>query len=273
MQQEDIISDLEVQPAINPDEEYRRRKEFIKSYVKNVKANGFVLGLSGGQDSTLLGKMAQDAVEELRREDPHYQFIALRLPHGEQYDEDDAKKAIDFIQPDRTVTINIKPAVEAAVQSFERALDQDMRDFDKGNNKARERMKVHYDVAAAYGLLVLGTDHAAEAITGFFTKHGDGACDIVPLFGLNKRQGKEILRTLDAPPSIFEKTPTADLEDDRPGLSDEEALGLTYEQIDDFLEGKNVSAEVEQKLIRYYKTTEHKRQTPVSPQDHWWKKL
>ncbi|WP_090400149.1 ammonia-dependent NAD(+) synthetase [Natribacillus halophilus] len=272
MQQEEIIDALEVQATIDPGQEYRNRKAFIKTYVQHARAYGFVLGLSGGQDSTLLGKMAQEAVEELREEgNASFQFIALRLPYGEQHDEDDAQKAIAFIQPDRVETVDIQPAVDVAEQSFARAFERELADFHKGNTKARERMKVQYDVAATYGLLVIGTDHAAEAITGYFTKHGDGACDIVPLYGLNKRQGEEILRQLQAPSSIYTKTPTADLEDDRPGLSDEEALGLTYDEIDDFLEGKNVSSDVETKLINYYRATEHKRRTPVSPNDNWWK--
>ncbi|QDI90120.1 ammonia-dependent NAD(+) synthetase [Salicibibacter halophilus] len=272
--QQEIIRALNVQPTINPDEEYQKRKEFLKSYVNYARAKGFVLGISGGQDSTLLGKMAQDAVKELREEEKgHYQFIALRLPHGEQHDEDDANKALAFIQPDRTETINIQPAVDASAKSFAQTFDKELNDFHKGNTKARERMKVQYDVAASFGLLVIGTDHAAEAITGYFTKHGDGACDIVPLYGLNKRQGKELLQMLGAPASTYKKTPTADLEDGRPGLSDEEALGMTYDEIDDFLEGKKVSDNVENKLIHYYRVTEHKRRTPVSPQDEWWKKI
>ncbi|QQK80125.1 ammonia-dependent NAD(+) synthetase [Salicibibacter cibi] len=271
MQQEAIIRALNVQQTISPDEEYEKRKGFLKSYAKHTGANGFVLGISGGQDSTLLGKMAQEAVEELRKEENgRYQFIALRLPFGKQHDEDDANEALAFIQPDRTETIDIQPAVDASAKSFALAFDRELSDFHKGNTKARERMKVQYDVAAAFGLLVIGTDHAAEAITGFFTKHGDGACDIVPLYGLNKRQGKALLRMLDAPSSTYMKTPTADLEDDRPGLSDEEALGLTYDEIDDFLEGKTTSDKVENKLIHYYQVTEHKRRTPVSPQDEWW---
>ncbi|AXF57835.1 ammonia-dependent NAD(+) synthetase [Salicibibacter kimchii] len=274
MQQETIIRALSVQPTIDPDKEYEKRKGFLKSYAKHVRANGFVLGISGGQDSTLLGKMAQEAVEELREEENgHYQFIALRLPHGEQQDEDDASKALAFIQPDRTETINIQPAVDASTNSFAQAFDKELSDFHKGNTKARERMKVQYDVAATFGLLVIGTDHAAEAITGYFTKHGDGACDIVPLYGLNKRQGKALLRMLDAPSSTYMKTPTADLQDDRPGLSDEEALGLTYDEIDDFLEGKTVSVTVENKLMNYYRVTEHKRRMPVSPQDEWWENI
>src|SRR5699024_11966016 len=89
-------------------------------------------------------------------------------------------------------------------------------DFNKGNIKARQRMIAQYPLASETGTLVVGSDHAAEAITGFYTKFGDGAADLMPLVGLNKRQGAELLRYLGAPASTWEKVPTADLEEGRP---------------------------------------------------------
>ena len=107
---------------------------------------------------------------------------------------------------------------------------------------------------------MLGTDHSAENVTGFYTKYGDGACDLVPLFGLNKRQVRQLAAHLGAPEAIVHKTPTADLESLKPGKPDEDALGLTYEQIDDFLEGKQIDPEAEHRLIHIFLTTQHKRQ-------------
>ncbi|SFE36994.1 ammonia-dependent NAD(+) synthetase [Alteribacillus iranensis] len=270
--QEKIIDVLKAKSTIDPQQEIEDRKNFLKEYAKKVGAKGYVLGISGGQDSTLAGKIAQMAVDELNNEEEDtYTFIALRLPYGKQFDEDDAVAALNYIEPTETYTINIQEAVDGAQRAFEEATGKKMSDFNKGNTKARERMKVHYDVAAEFNCLVLGTDHAAEAITGFFTKHGDGACDVAPLVGLNKRQGKTLLSELQAPPSTYEKVPTADLESDKPGLPDEEALGITYNEIDDFLEGKNVSTEVKEKLINMYTLTEHKRQMPANIYDDWWK--
>ncbi|WP_018922413.1 ammonia-dependent NAD(+) synthetase [Salsuginibacillus kocurii] len=272
--QTDIISELEVKQDVDPAQEIHNRKEFMKNYLEKTKTKGFVLGISGGQDSTLLGKLAQDAIHELNQVSAMQRtFIAVRLPYGEQVDEDDAQEALRFIKPDKTITVNIKKAVDSAEEAFQEAIGHEMSDFNKGNTKARERMKVQYDLAAEYGALVLGTDHAAEAISGFFTKFGDGACDIAPLFGLNKRQGKALLRVLDAPAFIYEKVPTADLESDKPALADEKALGMTYEQIDDFLEGKEVPASIHSKIIERYEMTEHKRQLPVTPQEEWWTEL
>ncbi|WP_419298902.1 NAD(+) synthase, partial [Acinetobacter calcoaceticus] len=96
-------------------------------------------------------------------------------------------------------------------------------------------MIAQYGVAGENSGAVLGTDHSAESITGFYTKFGDGGADLVPIFRLNKRQGKAMLAELGAPKHLYEKVPTADLEEDRPALPDELALGVTYDQIDDYL--------------------------------------
>ena len=122
------------------------------------------------------------------------------------------------------------------------------------------RMIAQYEIAGLTGGLVVGTDHSAENITGFYTKHGDGACDLAPLFGLNKRQVRSLAKHLGAPAYLVEKAPTADLEEDKPQLEDEIALGMTYDQIDDFLEGKEVAQDIEDKLISIYLRTQHKRQ-------------
>ncbi len=271
--QETIIADLHSQPDIEPKTEIRKRVDFLKNYLIHTGANGYVLGISGGQDSTLAGKLAQMAIDELNEDGSNKQlnFYAVRLPYGEQADEEDAMDAIRFINTSKTLVINIKAAVDASNQAFEKATGELLSNFNKGNTKARERMKAQYDIAAHYGCLVIGTDHAAEAITGFFTKHGDGACDIAPLFGLTKRQGRALLVELGAPEHLYTKAPTADLEDDKPGLPDEIALGMTYEQLDRYLEGRQVDSAIAEKIEERYEMTEHKRQLPVTVFDSWWK--
>ncbi|MFV8829345.1 ammonia-dependent NAD(+) synthetase [Alkalihalobacterium sp. APHAB7] len=270
--QQQIRQALQVQPEIDPSVEIRRRIDFLKRYLLHTQAKGYVLGISGGQDSTLTGKLVQMAIDELNNETEfgQYMFIAVRLPYAVQLDEQDAQDALDFIQPSQRETVNIKPAVDAAYLSFTEATGQTLSDFNKGNTKARERMKVQYDLGAHYQCLVVGTDHAAEAVTGFYTKHGDGACDIAPLFGLTKRQGKALLKELGCPSRLYEKAPTADLEENRPALPDEVALGMTYEQLDDYLEGKEVPSDIKEKIEKRYMMTEHKRNLPVTLFDNWW---
>ncbi|NTP79690.1 ammonia-dependent NAD(+) synthetase [Enterococcus faecium] len=271
--QTEIIHELGVKPTIDPTEEIRKSIDFMKACLKKYPfLKTFVLGISGGQDSTLAGRLAQLTMEEMREEtkDESYQFIAVRLPYGEQADEEDAKAALDFIQPDVSLRVNIKPAVDAQVQVLSEA-GVVISDFNKGNIKARQRMITQYAVAGERAGAVLGTDHAAENITGFFTKFGDGGADILPLFRLNKRQGKQLLQALNAPEKLYTKIPTADLEDGKPMIADEVALGVTYNEIDDYLEGKEVPAQAQEKIEAWWNKTQHKRHLPISVLDDFWK--
>ncbi|MBO0474760.1 NH(3)-dependent NAD(+) synthetase [Enterococcus sp. DIV0840] len=268
-----IIEELGVKPQIDPQEEIRKSIDFMKSYLyKYPFLKTFVLGISGGQDSTLAGRLAQLTMEEMRREtkDKAYQFVAVRLPYGEQADEEDAKKALDFIQPDVSLRVNIKPAIDACVISLEES-EVSINDFNKGNMKARQRMIIQYAIAGEKSGAVIGTDHAAENITGFYTKYGDGGADILPLFRLNKRQGKALLKELGSPAELYTKIPTADLEDDKPLVADEVALGVTYDDIDDYVEGKAVSDKAKEKIEGWYNKTQHKRHMPISIFDDFWK--
>nr|WP_106781451.1 ammonia-dependent NAD(+) synthetase [Lysinibacillus timonensis] len=271
--QKRIIAELKVIPKISPEEEVRKSVAFLKEYAKKHSfLKGYVIAISGGQDSTLTGKLIQMAVDELNEEvgEHKYSTLAVRLPYGIQADEQDAQDAIKFINPTKVYTVNIKPAVDASVKSLEEA-GVDLSDFAKGNEKARERMKVQYSIAAMNNAVVVGTDHAAEAITGFYTKYGDGGVDLTPIFRLNKRQGREILAHLDCPEHLFLKTPTADLEEKRPALPDETALGVTYEVIDDYLEGKEVSVKAREIIEGHYLKSQHKRHMPITIFDDFWK--
>ena len=120
-------------------------------------------------------------------------------------------------------------------------------------------MAIQYEIAGMLDGLVLGTDHSAENITGFYTKYGDGACDLAPLFGLNKRQVREVADYLGAPSHIVRKAPTADLETLAPQQTDEAVLGMSYDQIDDFLEGTNVASEIANRLVAMFEKTQQKR--------------
>ncbi|MDX6022514.1 ammonia-dependent NAD(+) synthetase [Scandinavium sp. V105_16] len=272
--QQEIIAALGAKPQVNSEEEIRRSVDFLKAYLRTYPfIKSLVLGISGGQDSTLTGKLCQLAISELREEtgDSSLTFIAVRLPFGVQADEQDCQDAIAFIQPDRVLTVNIKGAVLASEQALREA-GIELSDFVRGNEKARERMKAQYSIAGMTKGVVVGTDHAAEAITGFFTKYGDGGTDINPIFRLNKRQGKQLLATLGCPEHLYQKAPTADLEDERPSLPDEAALGVSYDNIDDYLEGKPVDAGIASIIEGWYLKTEHKRRPPITVFDDFWKR-
>ena len=271
--QGEIIAQLGVKPIIDPEDEIRKSVDFLKSYLrKHPFLKSYVLGISGGQDSTLAGRLAQLAVEEMRKEtgDDSYRFIAVRLPYGVQADEADAQKALAFIQPDVSLTVNIKESADAMTKAVE-ATEAKVSDFNKGNIKARCRMIAQYALAGAHSGAVIGTDHAAENVTAFFTKFGDGGADILPLYRLNKRQGKQLLIALGADPSLYEKVPTADLEEEKPGIADEVALGVTYNEIDDYLEGKSISAQAQETIESWWHKGQHKRHLPITIFDEFWK--
>lgn len=271
MDAQSIINEMKVLPTIDAEFEITRRVDFIKSKLKESGLKNLVLGISGGVDSSTCGRLAQLAVnslnDELGPESKIYQFIAVRLPFDVQADEDDAQQALAFIKPSHCVTANIFAGAEGIHNETVNALQlsgilnstDEQIDFSKGNVKARARMATQYHIAGIVGGLVLGTDHSAENITGFFTKWGDGACDLVPLFGLSKRQVRLLAQKLNAPKQLINKAPTADLEELDPGKKDEDALGLSYDELDDFLEGKSVDKNIQEKIINIYLKTQHKR--------------
>ena len=263
-----IIEEMKVQPSIDTEYEIKRRIQFIKQQLLSSGFKNLVLGISGGIDSSTCGKLAQLAVDELNDEYcDNYQFIAVRLPYDNQADEADAQLAIEFITPSHCLTTNVKYGADGINQEVLKAMEskkllnasESQIDFSKGNVKARTRMVIQYHIAGILGGLVIGTDHSAENITGFFTKWGDGACDLAPLFGLSKRQVRLLAKALGAPELLIEKAPTADLEELLPGKKDEDVLGLTYDQLDDFLEGKYVEEEIQDRIIAIYHRTQHKR--------------
>ena len=270
--QEDIINTLHVRPFIDSVEEIATRVQFLADYLATTGAAVFVLGISGGQDSTIGGKLAQLAVEKRRADGHAAEFYGVRLPHGVQSDQADADIAMEFIGPDHDLTVNIADSTAAIAEPTAAALGQEkLGDFNKGNVKARLRMIAQYALAGEKNLLVVGTDHAAENLTAFFTKHGDGAADLMPLAGLTKRQGAQLLEHLGAPRSTWEKVPTADLEDDRPALPDEVALGVSYAHLDDYLEGKEVPPEAAERIRQLWDTGQHKRHVAPGPADSWWR--
>ncbi|MFD2191587.1 ammonia-dependent NAD(+) synthetase [Pistricoccus aurantiacus] len=262
---------LGVKATMDVDQEVERRVAFLKDQVRRANMRGLVLGISGGVDSTVAGRLAQLAVEALREEGGDAWFYAMRLPYGQQADEQEARAALKFIAPDEILVTDIKPPSDTMLISLEQAgltfASETQRDFVLGNIKARQRMIAQYAAAGAKRALVVGTDHAAEAVMGFFTKHGDGACDLTPLAGLNKRQVRELGRALGAPGQLVEKAPTADLESLQPLRTDEEALGVSYDEIDDFLMGREVSEQAYRTIVSTYERTEHKRRLPRSPLD------
>ncbi|MFC5829545.1 ammonia-dependent NAD(+) synthetase [Nonomuraea insulae] len=267
--QQEIARDLQVSASFDVLQEIERRVAFLADQLTSTGMRSLVLGISGGVDSMTAGRLCQLAAERVRAAGQDATFYAMRLPYGDQADEKDAQLALEFIRPDRSLTVDVKPVSDAALEAVLAGgvvfRDAHHQDFVRGNIKARQRMIAQYTVANAHQGLVVGTDHAAEAVSGFFTKFGDGAADVVPLTGLTKRRVRAMAQALGAPSVLVHKTPTADLETLNPGRPDEEALGVTYDDIDDLLEGKPVDEAAFATIVHRYRLTEHKRQPPIAP--------
>lgn len=267
--QREIIAALRVAPVFDAAAEIERRTAFLADYLRGTGLRALVLGISGGVDSLTAGCLAQRAVEKLRAEGYGATFIAMRLPYGVQKDEHEAQASLAVIRPDRILTVDIRPAADGMLAALKKGdlafRDAAHEDFVLGNIKARQRMIAQFAVAGTHDGIVIGTDHAAEALMGFFTKFGDGAADVTPLSGLNKRRVRALAQRLGAPDALVFKVPTADLESLVPGKPDEDAFGVSYEQIDDFLEGKPVAAAAREIILATHRKSAHKRALPVEP--------
>jgi NAD+ synthase len=267
--QRQIARELGVTTTFDPSAEAERRVGFLADLLAGTGRTTLVLAISGGIDSATAGALCARAVQRRRAVDPAAAFVAIRLPYSRQADAADADLVIEVLNPDKILTADIQPASDTLLEELEKSglrfesLEQ--RDFVLGNIKARERMIMQYAVAGTLRGLVVGTDHAAEAVAGFFTKYGDGGVDVVPLSGLTKGRMRTLGKHLGIPDRIVNKVPTADLQTLIPQRPDEDELSLSYQQIDAFLEGKPVSHDVATRLIELYRLTAHKRATPTAP--------
>lgn len=262
--QQEIIARFGVKPTIDVNEEIRRRVDFLKEYVQKARTTGLLIAISGGIDSAVVAALCKKATDELAAETGKpYMTLGVFQPYGEQEDIEDSYAVAKAIGLTTTVETNIEEAVDEIVLESEYALkavgvNRHLSREGKGNVKARTRMVVQYALAFDLNLLVAGTDHASEAITGFYTKWGDGAVDIMPLSSLNKRQVQMLGAALGIPDRVIHKVPTAGL---WPGQTDENELGISYEDNCDYLEGKAIDPAIAHKLEQQYLRTAHKRES------------
>lgn len=260
--QQEIIARFGVKPTIDVEEEVRKRVDFLKRHVLEANVSGLLIAISGGIDSAVTAALCKRATDELTAETgKEYITLGVFQPYGEQEDIADSYNVAEALGLTHTVETNIQEAVDEIALEVEFAFKalgtpRHLSRGGKGNVKARTRMVVQYALAFDLNLLVVGTDHASEAITGFFTKWGDGAVDITPLSSLNKRQVRMLAQYLGVPEKVIAKAPTAGL---WAGQTDEEELGISYEANSDYLEGKEIDPVIREKLEQQYRRTEHKR--------------
>ncbi|PSQ00636.1 NAD(+) synthetase [Halobacteriales archaeon QS_5_70_17] len=256
-----------------PELEARRERitEFIASAVDDAGAEGAVLGLSGGIDSTLTAYLAVEALgaDGLR---------GLVMPSEVNTDENmsDAERVAEDLGIEYDV-IGIGPIVEAFADAYPEGTDDRMA---LGNVRVRARGVLNYFVANAESRIVLGTGNRSEALTGYFTKYGDQAVDCNPIGNLYKRQVRQLAHHLGVPEDLVTKDPSAEMWE---GQTDEEEMGLTYDLLDAILvlhvdgplsasataETLGVSADSIGRVEELVARSRHKRSMPPAPEDDW----
>lgn len=222
--------------------------EWLKDGLRDTGTKGFVLGMSGGLDSSICAALIKQATDEC---------LGLILPiESDVKDLDDATAL--------ATSLNIKTQYIDLTTTYNNLVKL-LPDGDRvtsGNIKARLRMIVLYYYANLHNYLVCGTGNKTEISLGYFTKHGDGACDILPLGDLYKGEVRELARELDIPEEIINKVPSAGLWS---GQTDEGEIGFTYDQMDEALrkiDKGEVIDETCRKLRDVVKRSAHKREIP-----------
>ncbi|ACV24483.1 NAD+ synthase [Methanocaldococcus fervens] len=242
---------------------------FIKEKVEEAKANGVVIGLSGGIDSAVTAYLCVKALGK-------YRVLGIIMPekNTNPKDVEHAKMVAENLGIKYTIS-----DITDILKAFGAGGYVPTREFDKiadGNLKARIRMCILYYFANKYNLLVAGTSNKSEIYVGYGTKYGDTACDIRPIGNLFKTEVRELAKYLGVPKEIINKPPSAGLWE---GQTDEEELGIKYETLDKILklyeEGKskeeiskelNISVDVVEHVFNLIKKNEHKRTLPPTPE-------
>lgn len=227
---------------------------WIRERVSAAGLKGVVFGISGGLDSSVVAVLCRRGFDK--------NILGLIIPCcSNQQDKQHAITVSDkFSIPTRTIVLDdiyysllkILPLDEAsaAIQ------------LAKGNLKARLRMLTLYFHANQLNYLVVGSGNRSELAVGYFTKHGDGSVDILPLGNLVKRQVKELAEFLGVPHEIIDKPPSAGL---WAGQTDEAELGLSYDELDDYLTGGSVNEKIKRKIEKLKASSDHKRKPPLVP--------
>lgn len=232
--------------------EFEKRVEFIRQKVKEAHADGVVFGNSGGKDCALVGILAKAAVDKT---------VGVIMPclSRRNYNEDfvDGKEVADKFGIETRV-VDITPVREAMVNAIGDATE--LTPLALANINPRIRMTTLYAIGASENLLVLGTGNRSERYMGYFTKHGDGGCDINPISDLTVKEVYEFLAYLDAPMAVRTKAPSAALFE---GQTDEDEMGITYKAIDDYLLTGVATPEDKQKIESAHRRTAHKRVMPA----------
>lgn len=230
--------------------------KFLQDYLKDSHCDCYVLGISGGVDSSLVAALAKKAVGKDK-------LFAYAMPIDSLVDdENDAVRLAKHLDINYEVIDLTEPYHELVKKYEDTGITLDLST--KGNLKARMRMATLYAFAQNKRGLVLGTDNKDERYTGYFTKFGDGGVDLLPIANLLKREVVEACLLLGVPEDLARRTPSAGLYQ---GQTDEKEMGITYNDLDDYLLGKEVSEESKVRIERLHRISAHKREDIPTPED------
>ncbi|NLM35485.1 MAG: NAD(+) synthase [Clostridiales bacterium] len=222
---------------------------WIREYFhKQPGAKGAVIGISGGKDSTVTAKLLVDALGRDR-------VLGVLMPNGEQKDIKDSLKLVDFIGIPYKI-VNIEKAYNGLIEAI---ADENLSEDAKINMAPRLRMTTLYAIAANMHYRVCGTGNKSEAFVGYTTKWGDSAYDFNPIGNLTTEEVMAVGDYLGLPYELVHKTPSDGLS----GKSDEEKLGFTYKQVNDYIEkGTCGDKEVDEKIRLKHEYNLHKQILP-----------
>ena len=231
--------------------------KFLQDYLEDNHQDCYVLGISGGVDSSLVAALAKKAVGKER-------IFAYAMPIDSLVDdENDAVRLAKHLDINYEV-VDLTDAYHTLVEKYE-ATGVKLDLSTKGNLKARMRMATLYTFAQNKHGLVLGTDNKDERYTGYFTKFGDGGVDLLPIANLLKREVVEACLLLGIPEDLAKRVPSAGLYQ---GQTDEKEMGITYQDLDDYLLGKEVSQEAKERIERLHRISAHKREEIPTPEEY-----
>ena len=230
-------------------EQYLKQTEhFIKDYLENNHMDNYVLGLSGGVDSSLVAALTRNAVGK-----DHLIAVAIPIDSIPE-DLKDAKRVAKILDVNLIIFDGSEMFHEAVKEFKKLSLEPDRSTL--ANVKARIRMSILYAIAQANRGLVIGTDNACERYTGYYTKYGDGGVDVLPISKLLKREVCEGCKLYGLPLDLAERTPSAGLFE---GQTDEKEMGIKYQTLDDYLLGKEIDDKSKERIEYLHKISKHKR--------------
>ena len=229
-------------------------EKFLQDYLEQSRCKGYVLGLSGGVDSSLVAAIARKAVGK----DKLYCF-AIDIDSNKA-DIEDAKKVAEELDLNLKI-INLSETYHSYLKNLK---GEEFIRLTKSNLKVRMRMVALFAYAQEHSSLVLGTDNMDERYVGYFTKYGDGAADLLPIVYLTKSEVREAAKIYGLSSVLAERVPSAGLFE---GQTDETEMGIMYKDLDDFLLGKKVEKSVEERILHLHKISEHKRVDIPTPKE------